>query len=95
MTLRWIKSYLVIRKQRVVLDNYVSDWADASSGVPQGFVLGPTLFNIFINDLSKDLSSECEKYADDTKIFNVVTNKLEANSLHEDLNKITEWSNNG
>ena len=69
--LNWISEWLRNRKQRVILNGVKSHWADVKSGVPQGTVLGPVLFNIYINDLEAKLStrSKVVKFADDTKIM--------------------------
>ena len=67
--LNWIKAFLSNRRQRVVLGDSISSWTHVSSGVPQGSVLGPTLFIIYINDLPDKLINPNEIYADDTKIF--------------------------
>ena len=55
------------RRQRVIVEGEISNWKPVLSGVPQGSVLGPILFWIFINDLGDDLSSKVLKFADDTK----------------------------
>ena len=59
-TVNWIKSFLTGRKQRVVLGEYVSEWTEVVSGVPQGSVLAPILFNLYINDLPDCLSNTCK-----------------------------------
>ena len=64
----WISSWLSNRVQRVVLSGQSSRWTDVMSGVPLGSVLGPILFNIYINDIDKDLKCKICKFADDTKI---------------------------
>jgi len=63
--LRWIESWLADRKQRVSINESFSDWQSATSGVPQGSVLGPQLFTLYINDLEE--GTECIIFADDTK----------------------------
>lgn len=56
------------RQQRVVVDGECSAWVKVESGVPQGSILGPLLFSIFINDLDKNLTNKILKFAEDTKI---------------------------
>ena len=99
--LNWIKDFLSNRKQRVVIRGTTSSWEDVTSGVPQGSVLGPILFLIFINDLPTELLSKLSLFADDSKLFSrIITNKgvtnpgvIEGNRLlQEDLNKVVEWA---
>ena len=65
--INWIEKWLIDRRQRVVADGEVSNWKAVLSGVPQGSVLGPILFLIYINDLDDDITSKVLKFADDTK----------------------------
>ena len=91
--LNWIKGYLTNRQQRVVLNNSSSDWSEVKSGVPQGSVLGPILFNIYINDLFKDIKAKGKLFADDAKLYSEVNNQNQATELQNDLNTISGWSN--
>ena len=68
-----LKNYLQKRKQRVVLNGQTSEWRDIISGVPQGSVLGPLLFLIYINDLPDGLTSLCKVFADDTSLFSKIS----------------------
>ena len=93
--LKWISEWLCNRKQRVVLNGKCSDWKPVDSGVPQGSVLGPTLFIIFINDIDGAIDavfSIISKFADDTKIIRIVQNDHDRESLQEDINNIFAWS---
>ena len=65
----WISAYLTGRKQRVTVNGAHSGWSQVKSGIPQGSVLGPTLFTIFINDLPNVIKNSVYIFADDTKIF--------------------------
>ena len=72
----------------------MSDWVQVSSGVPQGSVLGPTLFAVFINDLPEGLNSTCKMFADDTKLIATIRPshmKEDRAKLQEDIDKISEW----
>jgi len=73
----WIAEWLTNRKQRVCVNGTLSDWKTVLSGVPQGSVLGPILFLIFINDLDYNITNWILKFADDTKIFGPVCDKTD------------------
>ena len=88
-----LKNYLHNREQRVVLNGQTSEWKRIYSGVPQGSVLGPLLFLIYINDLPNGITSMCKIFADDTSLFTKVldVNKSVA-ELNADLEKINQWA---
>ena len=86
-----LSSFLTDRKQRVTMDGVCSDWADIESGVPQGSILGPILFLVYINDLFDEVSSDIRIFADDTFIFRVVDSSSTID-LNADLQKITVWA---
>ena len=90
--INWIGKWLTHRRQRVIVDGEISNWKSVLSGVPQGSVLGPILFLIYINDLEDDISSKVLKFADDTKVFRNVTNDTDKQSLQDDLDKLVKWS---
>ena len=76
-------------KQRVVLTGQCLSQADVCACVPQGSILGPLLFLIYINDLSDGLKSKCELFADDTSLFSAVQDiNISASDLNEDLEGI-------
>ena len=87
-----IESFLADRAQRVVLDGQVSDWAPVEAGVPQGSILGPLLFLVYINDLIEVVDSDINIFADDTFIFRI-HDQNSTEMLNNDLKKITEWAN--
>ena len=89
----WVKDFLVGRKMKVTVRESASDWCDVLSGVPQGSVLGPLLFLIYVNDLPEKVNCEAKIFADDTKLFKVVTNITQCQELQQDLTKIYEWTN--
>ena len=91
--LSWIESYLSDRKQRVVIKGQASDYAKIDCGVPQGSILGPLLFLIYINDLPEKLSSEVYMFADDTCLIDSVTDPIQSSlHLNNDLEKIDLWA---
>ena len=87
-----IDSFLSDRFQRVLLNGQTSKWSQIKAGVPQGSVLGPLLFLVYINDLPEGLTSNVKLFADDTSIFSVVRDSSSSSlSLNEDLSKISQW----
>ena len=88
----WISKFLQGRRQRVILRNGTSTWRHVSSGVPQGSILGPTLFLVFVNDLPDQLFSTAKMFADDTKLYRKIHNVEDCNKLQDDLDKLSEWS---
>ncbi|CAF0808212.1 unnamed protein product, partial [Brachionus calyciflorus] len=90
--LNWLKAFLSDRKQRVVLDGISSIWKDVLSGVPQGSVLGPLLFIIFINDLPLGLSVLSKLFADDSKLIGIIRNSKDRNEFQTNINKLLSWT---
>ena len=91
----WIDSFLSGRTQCVSINNHKSSYAPVTSGIPQGSVLGPILFVIYINDLPEVINggSIAFLFADDTKMFNQVKNNSDLKIQQQDVNKAVEWSN--
>ncbi|MEW8247643.1 MAG: reverse transcriptase family protein, partial [Candidatus Thiodiazotropha endolucinida] len=91
--LDWFSNYLSDRKQRVVLPKDKSEWISISAGVPQGSILGPLLFLVYINDIVLDIDSTIRLFADDTSLYMIVDNPLHtAITLNQDLAKISTWA---
>ena len=88
----WIKEFLIGRQQRVIVNNAPSRDESVTSGVPQGSVLGPVLFLIFINDLPDTLDVAVRIFADDTKIFQEVNERKDQTKLQENLSKLEDWA---
>ncbi|CAM4534756.1 unnamed protein product [Lepidochelys kempii] len=88
--LSWIENWLKDREQWVGINGKFSEWKGVSSGVPQGSVLGPILFNLFINNLEKGVNSEVAKFADDTKLLKIVKTKADCEELQKDLTKLSD-----
>ena len=89
--LEWIRSFLTERRQRVCIRGAKSSWTEVRSGIPQGTVLGPILFVIYINDLPDVIASYVFMYADDTKIFRVIRDDRDVDLLQRDLDAASEW----
>jgi hypothetical protein len=91
--LSWIQDFLSERKQKVMVCGESSPWYNVLSGIPQGSVLGPVLFVIYINTMvEQDFKSDLYMYADDTKIFKEVRNQSDTGDLQQDINKLYEWT---
>ena len=88
---KWIKAFLSDRKQTVVVNGASSEYVSVESGVPQGSVLGPTLFLLYINDLPDGLTSTPRLFADDTACHKKVKNSNDQSSLQNDLDKLADW----
>ena len=92
---KWFKSYLCNRVQCVCINNCLSNCLPVLSGVPQGSILGPLLFLIYINDLPSAIhSSNMFVFADDTKCFMKIKSELDIHRFQEDLSSVSHWSNN-
>ena len=90
--LNWMGDYLDEREMRTVIRNRNSAWLGVTSGVPQGSVLGPVMFGIYVNDLVEGLDSYINLFADDAKLMRKVESEDDCRKLQEDLEKVEEWS---
>ena len=88
----WIKSFLTDREQRVAVNGDCSEWVPVTSGVPQGSVLGPTLFVIYINDLPDAVHSCIKLFADDTKIYRHINSTADCQKIQDDIHSLESWS---
>ena len=93
--INWIEQWLTDRRQRVVVDEEVSSWKSVLSGVPQGSVLGPILFLVYINDLEEGVTGKILKFADDTNLFTKTKKIGDKFFLQDDIDKLVKWSENG
>lgn len=90
--LAWVKSFLTGRKQKVVLNNQESKWSNVTSGVPQGSVLGPILFNIYVSDMPLIVNSTIFQFADDVKMFRTIKTIDDYLQLQHDIDILFAWS---
>ena len=90
----WSRSFLIGRSQRVVVEGMASSPTRVQSGVPQGTVLGPLFFLVYINDISKGLTEGTKLFADDSLLYRTIRTLEIAQILQFDLNKLQIWSEN-
>ena len=90
--LQWLSSWLTNRKQCVVVDGEFSNEVMVTSGVPQGTVLGPLMFLIYVNNIGKGLSSRIRLFADDALLYKEIRSQEDADILQDDLSKLERWS---
>jgi hypothetical protein len=91
--LKWIEAFLTERQMRTIVNGVGSNWVEVLSGVPQGSVLGPLLFLLFVNDLPDWVHNSIRMFADDTKIWANIQIAEDSMSLQKDLDRLVEWSN--
>jgi hypothetical protein len=89
----WLCDYLSDRKIRVVINGQKSEWLETTAGVPQGSILGPLLFLIFVNDITEDIETGIHLFADDTSLMEIIENHNESYArLNRDLNRLSLWA---
>ena len=86
----WISAFLIGRKQRVVIGDSSSSWCDVDSGVPQGSVLGPLLFILYINDLPDNLTHKFKLYGYDAKLIPELGTDRYDDDMQSDINMIVK-----
>ena len=91
--LDWMKDFLSDRTQQVIINGECSSKAKVISGVPQGTVLGPLLFLIYINDLPERVNSQIRLFADDSYVYKTINNTQDSLQLQKDLDALTKWEN--
>ena len=90
--INWIEQWLTDRRQRVVVDGEVSRWKSVLSGVPQGSVLGPILYLVYLNDLEEGVTGKLLTFADDTKLFGETKEIGDKQKIQDDIDKLVKWS---
>jgi len=88
----WLKAFLSDRTQQVMVNGSLSSQCNVTSGVPQGSVLGPVLFLVYINDIVADIRSQIRLFADDCLIYRTIRSHEDHMILQEDLNNLSKWA---
>jgi hypothetical protein len=89
----WLCHYLTERKIRAVINGQTPPWVPTDAGVPQGSILGPLLFLVFVNDITDNIESDIHLFADDTSLMEIIENHVESYArLNRDLTRLTTWS---
>ena len=91
--LQWFRAFLTTRRQRVVINRQFSNWCQVSSGVPQGSILGPLLFILYINDISSVVNARAKIFADDVTLYATIQSNEDCEVLQADLDSISHWCN--
>ena len=89
---QWFKSYLLNHQHCVKIQNKYSDLLPVLSGIPQGSILGPLLFLVYVNDIPQYTTSTTLLFADDTKCFRFINDPTDSITLQQDINSLVEWT---
>ena len=89
---RWVEAFLTGRRMRVSVNGSFSSWSPVSSGVPQGSVLGPVLFLLYVNDIPENVKCDIKIFADNTKVWKNIKDSDDCRDLQNNLDSITDWS---
>ena len=89
---KWIEQWLTKRNQQVTLENHGSSKLPVKSGVPQGTVLGPLMFLLYINDINENISSTVRLFADDCVMYRIIDSLEDSLCLQRDLSTILNWT---
>ena len=90
--LNWISEFVSLREMRVVVGGAGSQWEPVLSGIPQGSILGPLFFVLYVNELPKLVTSRVKLFADDTKLWRVIKNNDDVQQLQDDVSKLNKWT---
>ena len=90
--IQWIEKWLTLCKQRALLDGESSDHVPVSPGVPQGTVLGPLMFLIYINYITEDISSQLRLFVDDCLLYLPIKSEQDSILLQRDLDTLSQWT---
>ena len=90
--LQWLTNFMYKRQQRVIIHGKSSAWTDVLSVIPQGSILGPVLFIMYINDLQGVVGSVCQLFADDCKLYKIIKTEADQRELQEDILRLCQWS---
>ena len=92
--LLWFRKFLTNRQKRVIIRGTLSNWSPVTSGVPQGTILGPTLFLVYVNNIPNVVTSSIKMFPEDTRIYLEINNAEDTLALQPDLDCLEYWTRN-